>query len=374
MRILMAGVKAMQGLTNLFFIGTTSALLCALPALGQAASAWTFAVSGDSRNCGDVVMPAIAQRVQGDHASFYWHLGDFRAFYDFDQDMLASRHGKLGVADYESHAWQDFIDQQLAPFGPVPVFLALGNHEMVSKTRADVLIQFSDWLDSASVRSQRLADDPNDHKLRSYYHWHERNVDFITLDNASPEQFDHDQLVWFEKLLKRDEQEAAIRTVVVGMHDALPDSLSAGHSMNESPIGTESGRRVYADLLEFRHSSGKEVQVLASHSHFLMSDVYKTSCRKTDEVLPGWIVGTAGATRYRLPAEHSSAVIAQTDVYGYLLGTVSPEGHVTFAFRQIGLDAVGPDVLSRYGKDVVRECFVANKNDYIPDGPKCTAR
>jgi hypothetical protein len=101
---------------------------------------------------------------------------------------------------------------------------------------------------------------------------------------------------------------------------------------------------VYADLLEFRHSSGKEVQVLASHSHFLMSDVYKTSCRKTDEVLPGWIVGTAEATRYRLPAEHSSAVIAQTDVYGYLLGTVSPEGHVTFAFRQIGFDAVGPDV------------------------------
>ncbi len=46
-----------------------------------------FAVSGDSRNCGDVVMPAIAASVLKSGASFYWHLGDFRAIYDFDEDM-----------------------------------------------------------------------------------------------------------------------------------------------------------------------------------------------------------------------------------------------------------------------------------------------
>ena len=28
------------------------------------AGAWRFAISGDSRNCGDIVMPAIAQGVQ----------------------------------------------------------------------------------------------------------------------------------------------------------------------------------------------------------------------------------------------------------------------------------------------------------------------
>lgn len=341
--------------------------------LAQAPSTWTFAASGDSRNCGDVIMPAIARHVQADHASFYWHLGDFRAFYDFDQDMLAARHGKLGVVEYESQAWQDFIDQQLTPFGATPVFLALGNHELVSKSRSDALIQFADWFDSAVVRSQRLADDPGDRKLRAYYHWHERNLDFITLDNASPEQFDEEQLTWFEKLLKLDAHEAKVRTIVVGMHDALPDSLTAGHSMNESPVGAESGRRVYKDLLEFKKQSGKEVQVLASHSHFLMSNVYNTSCHKPEEVLSGWIVGTAGAIRYRLPAEHAAARIAQTDVYGYLLGSVDPEGHVTFAFHEVTPSDVDAATKTRYGADQVDKCFTGNRSNYVPDGPTCVS-
>jgi len=340
----------------------------------QTGSTWTFAVSGDSRNCGDIIMPAIATRVHKDSASFYWHLGDFRAFSDFDQDMLASKHGKLGVVEYERGAWQDFIDQQLVPFGDVPVFLAIGNHEVVSKSRLDVLIQFADWFDSATIRSQRLSDDPSDRKLRGYYHWHKYNLDFITMDNASPEQFDRDQLLWFEKILKRDEEDPGIRTVIVGMHDALPDSFSTGHSMNESPSGTESGRRVYKDLVEFKKRSGKEVQVLASHSHFLLSDVYKTSCHRPDEVLPGWIVGTAGAVRYRLPHEHGTAGIAQTDVYGYLLGTVTPEGHVSFAFRQITTSDVSEEIRARYGADVVNKCFEENKTDYIPEGPRCEIR
>ena len=51
---------------------------------GAGGKVWWFAVSGDSRNCGDVVMPAIAKQVREDGASFYWHLGDFRAIYDFD--------------------------------------------------------------------------------------------------------------------------------------------------------------------------------------------------------------------------------------------------------------------------------------------------
>src|ERR1700688_178008 len=64
----------------------------AVPGERQGASAasvtpWRFAVSGDSRNCGDVVMPAIAAGVARDQPSFYWHLGDFRAIYAFDEDI-----------------------------------------------------------------------------------------------------------------------------------------------------------------------------------------------------------------------------------------------------------------------------------------------
>src|SRR6516164_4718289 len=68
-------------------------LVCATASLEaqeqpNSAAGWKFAVSGDSRNCGDIVMPAIAQGVRRDGASFYWHLGDYRAIYIFDEDYL----------------------------------------------------------------------------------------------------------------------------------------------------------------------------------------------------------------------------------------------------------------------------------------------
>lgn len=348
-------------------------LLClaSASACAQNNGTWTFAVSGDSRNCGDVVMPVIAAKATAANAAFYWHLGDFRALYDFDQDMLAAHKGKLTVEDYRNGAWQDFIDQQLASFGPIPVFLAVGNHELVSKTRPDLLLQFADWFDTPAIRAQRLADNPADHTLRSYFHWHLNNVDFITLDNASSEEFDPAQVAWFEATLKRDAADPAIRTVVVGMHDALPNSLSAGHSMNESVAGTASGRRVYDDLLQFRKTTGKEVQVLASHSHFVLEGPYRTACRKPEDVLPGWIIGAAGAVRYRLPADHAASTFAQTDVYGFLLATVTPEGHITFAFKDVAEAEVLPATVTRYGSALVHQCFAENKSTYIPAGPVC---
>jgi len=59
------------------------------PPKPAASKSWKFVVSGDSRNCGDVVMPAIAAGAAANGAQFYWHLGDFRAIYDFDEDFLA---------------------------------------------------------------------------------------------------------------------------------------------------------------------------------------------------------------------------------------------------------------------------------------------
>ena len=63
----------------------------------------------------------------------------------------------------------------------------------------------------------------------------------------------------------------------------------------------------------------KKVYILASHSHFYMEDVYNTATWK-GKVLPGWIIGTAGAVRYRLPAGKVTGPTAMTDVYGYLRG------------------------------------------------------
>ena len=53
---------------------------------------WRFIVSGDSRNCGDIVVPTIAAHSLTKYQpSFYWHLGDLRAIYKIDEDMAARR-------------------------------------------------------------------------------------------------------------------------------------------------------------------------------------------------------------------------------------------------------------------------------------------
>jgi hypothetical protein len=136
----------------------------------------------------------------------------------------------------------------------------------------------------------------------------------------------------------------------------------------------KSGRRVYQDLLAFRDKTKKYVYVLASHSHFLIEDVYNDACHPTpNTVLPGWIVGTAGAVRYRLPANLGGAKLARTDVYGYVLGTVQPDGQVRFVFKEIGRDHIPPQVAGRYGSKQVQSCFEENKSTYAPAGPNCPA-
>src|SRR5215472_2540584 len=67
----------------------------------SAAREWRFVVPGDSRNCGDVIMPAIAEAATRHQASFYLHLGDFRAIYDFDQDMRLPNRPAMTILEYE---------------------------------------------------------------------------------------------------------------------------------------------------------------------------------------------------------------------------------------------------------------------------------
>ena len=163
---------------------------------------WKFAVSGDSRNCGDIVVPAIAQGVLNDGAAFYWDLGDYRAIYTFDEDYLRLNPGST-ITDYQNNAWPDFINHQLKSFGSLPVFLGIGNHELIQpKTHNELIAQFADWYDAPVIRQQRLADNPNDHLVKTYYHWIDRGIDFINLDNAGPEQFDANEMTWLTAELK----------------------------------------------------------------------------------------------------------------------------------------------------------------------------
>jgi len=327
--------------------------------------AWSFAVSGDSRNCGDVVMPAIAAGVKQKGASFYWHLGDFRAIYTFDEDLLHQPENiakPLNIISYEEHAWDDFIESQIAPFSPVPVFLGIGNHDTIPpKTREQYDIQFADWLDSPILQAQRLRDDPRDRKIKTYYHWIEGGVDFISLDNATDDQFDSAQLHWFQKVLQADSADPEIHAIVAGMHEALPESISMNHSMNQSVQGTESGRRVYQSLLKAQNDAHKHVYVLSSHSHYYMDGIFNTEYwHANGGVLPGWIIGTAGAVRYPLAPNAKDARAAETNVYGFLTGTVQPNGEINFAFQRLSESDIPAPVAERYTPPFVHWCFAEN--------------
>src|SRR6266852_7374025 len=136
---------------------------------------WSFVASGDSRNCGNVVMPAIAAGAEKNGASFYWHLGDLRAIYVTDEDYQHEPEHRGNVVereDYLKDAWDDFIRNQLAAFGQTQVFVGIGNHETTTpKTREQFIVQFAKWLDAPTLRKQRQADGQQEHDLKAYFHW-----------------------------------------------------------------------------------------------------------------------------------------------------------------------------------------------------------
>jgi len=343
-------------------------VLLLLPVAAVAQQTWTFAVSGDSRNCGDIVMPAIAASASQSQAQFFWHLGDFRAIYDFDQDLLAAAQlekKSLNIAQYQSIAWPDFIQNQLDPFRPVPVYLVIGNHELIlGRSRADYVVQFADWLNRPEIQAQRLKDDPSDHKVKTYYHWQRGGVDFISLDNADDSEIDAAQLKWLEAILKRAGADPAIKTVVVGMHAALPDSILPDHSMGDSEPGISSGRKVYGDLVALRRDTGKQVYLLSSHTHFLMEGIFHTAAHVRDHTeLAAWVVGTGGAHRYKLPPDVSRAKQARTNVYGYVLARVGDAGMIDFKFVELDEASVPAAVRAKYGEAQVHDCWIGNTDE-----------
>jgi hypothetical protein len=332
---------------------------------------WRFIVSGDSRNCGDVIMPAIAAHSVQFAPSFYWHLGDLRAIYKIDEDMAfaASNKGReLACDDYQKLAWNDFIENQITPFGHLPFYVGIGNHEVIPpKTEDEFKRQFADWFDQPTLRQQRLKD-KEPAQPETYYHWIQGGVDFIYLDNAS-NSFSDDELTWLKHRLASAKTDTAVKSVVVGMHEALPDSLAKSHSMGdkgESTPGTITGREAYADLKDFRDQSNKPVYVLASHSHFYMENIFDTPSLTANQTrpLPGWIVGTAGAVRYALPDE--ARPTAMTDVYGYLLGTVANDGTIQFSFQAVHESDVPQTVRERYTNAMIPWCFAHNSQNRVP--------
>jgi hypothetical protein len=140
------------------------------------------------------------------------------------------------------------------------------------------------------------------------------------------------------------------------------------------PNARPSGEKAYKALVSFRDESHKPVYALASHSHFYMENIYETPQLTPNGVkpLPGWIVGTGGAVRYALPK--GAPATAKTDVYGYLLATVSADGAIEFSYQEIHESDVPLQVRQRYSAKTVLWCFEHNSQNKEPNAPDLTPR
>ena len=349
-------------------------------------ASWYFAVSGDSRDCGDLIMPKIAQAI-GDNkknapVEFYWHLGDLRALYRLDCDMAMRKDPSYQCPpkrflkdepeqvrnEYLSAAWPDYISNQIKPFETrgVPFYLGIGNHELISpKTRDEFRQQFKEWLTKPTLQRQRASDRKTGIASTdgdTYFHFILKGVDFIYLDNANiyddqkPNKqdpgFSEQELTWLDLVLKRDEADPNVKTIIVGMHAALPESVSRDHAMDRNCASFCNGKRAY-ERLRVTQSKGKKVYVMASHSHYFEEYIFDTP-EHAGHGLPGWIIGTAGAEQYRPEIK-----------YGYLLVEVTSDGTIHNSFQRVYRDSppIGPEALTQY-------CFERNKRSSTPTQPE----
>lgn len=259
--------------------------------------------------------------------------------------------------DYLNMAWEDFIQNQIQPFGRTQFFIGIGNHELGSnRTREEFRYIFQKWLTQEPIHGQRMKDAAkglHSSEGETHFHFVHRGVDFIILDNADTSSFSAAQIVWLSKVLAEDRKDDSVKTLVVGMHAALPFSKSRGHAMDATCQGLCSGQQVYDMLVRAQNLGGpaekqKHVYILASHFHTFQENVYDTP-EHQGQVLPGWIVGTAGAEQY-----------SDTIRYGYLQLEVREDGTLHPVFKGVTADSpplgtgAGSEALTRY-------CFEQNK-------------
>ena len=349
---------------------------------------WYFAVSGDSRDCGDLIMPKIAKSIENRRAKapvqLYWHLGDLRALYRIDCDIAKRMNPSFNCMPtersqneitndekrrYLNSAWQDFIQNQTTPFArsKIQFFLGIGNHEAgtfnlgggIEKTftRDEYRRTFRHWLTQPQIERQRESDRKegiNSIKGDTYYHFVRGGVDFIYLDNADANVgFSDEQIEWLSKVLAADAEDKSVRTIAVGMHAALPQSISRGHAMDATCPSLCSGMKVYDMLQQAQRLNGplakrKYVYIFASHSHYFEEDIYNTQ-EHAGKVLPGWIIGTGGAEQYR-----------DTIMYGYLQVKVQPDGRLDTQFIKVTRESP-PQATGRGARQLTDFCYENNK-------------
>jgi hypothetical protein len=129
--------------------------------------------------------------------------------------------------------------------------------------------------------------------------------------------------------------------------------------MDDWELGVHTGEMVYRWFYDAQ-VSGKHVYLIASHSHYYSPDIFNTPYWKlhTKKIVPGWIIGTAGAHRYLLPKEADKA--SKTFVYGYMKGTVHADGTIDFALHELSEDDLMKAKWPNAPAAAIHECFIHN--------------
>jgi hypothetical protein len=70
---------------------------------------------------------------------------------------------------------------------------------------------------------------------------------------------------------------------------------------------------------------------------------------------------SAGAVRYRLPAEAGPAQKAQTDIYGYMIASAATDGTISFEFKKLSVEDLLTANDGAYPGALIRWCYAENK-------------
>jgi hypothetical protein len=105
------------------------------------------------------------------------------------------------------------------------------------------------------------------------------------------------------------------------------------------------------------------VYLIASHSHYYSPDIYNTPYWKqhSNLVVPGLIIGSAGARRYQLPKTADKA--AKTHIYGFMQGAVESDGSIDFSLHELTEDDLVQSKWPEAPLAAIHECYIHNAEE-----------
>ncbi len=81
----------------------------------------------------------------------------------------------------------------------------------------------------------------------------------------------------------------------------------------------------------------------------------------TSKVVPGWIIGSAGALRYALPKTAHPG--AKTHIYGFMQGVVHGDGAIDCTLHELSEEDLIRARWPNAPLDAIHECFLHNAEE-----------